>query len=244
MDDSELSSLDPPTRDASSSESGSEALTEISASEASVSDDEEQVTSRRGKPSKASPRNKGKGKGKGKGATVGAKGRGRRLGDGEEVEDSVDMSDDESDEMELEGMDEETRIMTLQDMKEKKRAQKRQNEEKMKPIKEEERKLSKKLGRKLTNGERNLIRLVKVSLARLACVSYRISAFSAPWRVRVVTLGVGCRWLTCRFSITPSSTTSGAISKPKSPPSSPLRWTRTRRSSSSFCRSKRRVCTG
>ncbi|RSH93684.1 hypothetical protein EHS25_006331 [Saitozyma podzolica] len=175
LDDSEISSLDPPTRDpSSSSESGSEfggsdisddseALTEISASEASVSDedDEGQITSRRGKPLKASPRDKGKGKGKGKAAALGAKGRGRRLGDGEEVEDSADMSDDESDEMELEGMDEETRIMTIQDMKEKRRAQKRKNEEKMKPIKEEEKKLSKELGRKLTNGEKNLIRLVK-----------------------------------------------------------------------------------
>jgi hypothetical protein len=89
--------------------------------------------------------------------------------------------------------------------------------EEKKLIKKEEAKLSKKLGRKLTQGERNQIRLGMVS---------------CPFRFEADT------------STTPSSSTSGATSRPTSSPSSPSPWRRTRRSSSLSSPSKRRACTG
>lgn len=71
--------------------------------------------------------------------------------------------DDSMPEEDLDALDEETRIMTLKDLKEKRRNKRKADEERLAPIKKEEARMKKELGRKLTNGERNIIRLVRVS---------------------------------------------------------------------------------
>ena len=107
---------------------------EETASEATATDSEDYAPSRR---------RRGGGSGSGK---QGKKGRGGR-----------------SDELDLEGMDEETKFMTLQKLKEKRKADKAIFEDEMAPVRRQEAKMKKELGRKLTNGEKNIIRLVLVS---------------------------------------------------------------------------------
>jgi hypothetical protein len=70
-----------------------------------------------------------------------------------------DMS--EYDEGALAGLDSEQRAAAIRKMRV--RRDKRQHEELMKPIRKKEKQLKQALGRKLTNGERNLIRLEHVS---------------------------------------------------------------------------------
>ena len=53
--------------------------------------------------------------------------------------------------------------MTVQDIKARRRAERRAANKSMEGIRKEEAKMKTKLGRKLTNGEKNIIRLVKVS---------------------------------------------------------------------------------
>lgn len=81
-----------------------------------------------------------------------------------------------------------------------------------------ERKLRKKLGRKLTQGEKNQVRLALVSSSVRDCVLIP--------------------------SITQSSSTVGATWNPTLSPSSQCRWRRTLPSSSLCCLSRRRVCIG
>ena len=83
-------------------------------------------------------------------------GAGRRLDDG-------DIELGEMDPGLLDDMDLETRSMTLASMRAKKRAERDRENELNKPIKAREKELKKELGRKLTNGEKNLIRLQHVS---------------------------------------------------------------------------------
>lgn len=84
-------------------------------------------------------------------------------------------------------------------------------------IRKKEAKLKKKLGRKLTQGERNQIRLSLVS-------------YLAGWELTT--------------STTPSSSTAGEISRPTSSPSSLSPWRPTLLSNSPSFPSRRRVCTG
>lgn len=85
-------------------------------------------------------------------------------------------------------------------------------------IQKMEAKLKKKLGRKLTQGERNQIRLGLVSLQ--------------------------CMARKANLSTTLSWSMPGATSRPTSSPSCPSPWRRTRRSSSPSSLSRRRACTG
>ena len=104
---------------------------------------------------KAAPKTRG-------GKTKKFAGKGRKLGDstpgsGSEVEDESMAEED------LDALDDETREMTIQKMKEGKAAKRAEEKEKMKPIRKAEAALKKEVGRKLTNGEKNSIRLVLVS---------------------------------------------------------------------------------
>ncbi|WWC73435.1 uncharacterized protein I206_107403 [Kwoniella pini CBS 10737] len=91
-------------------------------------------------------RSKGrKGKFAGKGQTV----------DGKTYEEMAEELGSEGEGLDLDEM----RAMTLRKMREKNRRDKKKAEEAAAPRKKKERELSKKLGRKLTNGERNLIAL-------------------------------------------------------------------------------------
>lgn len=106
---------------------------------------------------KASPRGKGKGKGK-----AGFAGRGRRLADGEDVEHKRSRIGDATDHI---GYVE--RYPDEDDEQYERRCFKKYEYDKgadnREEFKKKERKLKKELGRKLTNGEKNEIRLVKVS---------------------------------------------------------------------------------
>jgi len=117
----------------------------------------------------SAPKRKGKGKG---GKKYGA---GRRLDTGD-----VDLG--MLDPGILDDQDVETRYMTIQKMAEEKRKARKAEELEMEPVKKEERRLKKELGRKLTNGERNLIRLKRVS----SCVELGIDAdpsTTRSWRM-------------------------------------------------------------
>lgn len=92
---------------------------------------------------------------KGKGRATKRVGGGRRLDTGDIDLGSLDPGI-------LDDFDVETRHMTIQKMKEERRKARKAEEAEMEPIKKEEKKLKKELGRKLTNGERNLIRLKRV----------------------------------------------------------------------------------
>lgn len=89
-----------------------------------------------------------------------ARGKGRRLEDDDSIVVSAEVSDAELDE--LDALDD-SKVEDLQALRERKREERKRHEEEMEPIRKKERKLAKKIGRKLTNGEKNLIRLVKVS---------------------------------------------------------------------------------
>ena len=67
-------------------------------------------------------------------------------------------------------------FMKILERREKNRQERKAHEEKMKPIKAAEQALKKKLGRKLTNGERNFIRLEHVSRFYMMEREKRISA--------------------------------------------------------------------
>ena len=82
---------------------------------------------------------------------------GRRLGDGEQPDSPAYGIEG------LEDMDAETSLKTYREIKEAQKRKRREQEEALKPIREAERALKKELGRKLTNGERNMIRLQHVS---------------------------------------------------------------------------------
>lgn len=109
------------------------------------------------KSAKASPKGKGKGKGK-----VGFAGKGRRLADGENVEPKLSKVGNATNhigylERYPDEDDEQYDRRCFKKFEYDKGADNRV------VFKEKERKLKKKLGRKLTNGEKNEIRLVKVS---------------------------------------------------------------------------------
>lgn len=87
--------------------------------------------------------------------------------DEDEDEDAAIKEENSMAEEDLDALDEETRMTTLKDMKEKRREKKKADEERLAPIKKEEARMKKELGRKLTNGERNIIRLVRVGIAFL-----------------------------------------------------------------------------
>ena len=57
--------------------------------------------------------------------------------------------------------------MTITDIKQKKRAERKAANKSMESIRKQEAKMKSELGRKLTNGEKNIIRLVKVSPPQL-----------------------------------------------------------------------------
>lgn len=65
-------------------------------------------------------------------------------------------------EEDFDALDEDTRIATLQTMKADRAKRRKEDNERMAPIRKAEAALKKELGRKLTNGEKNSIRLVKV----------------------------------------------------------------------------------
>lgn len=116
-------------------------------------------------PSKAKGKSKAKSKAKPRGSKKFA-GKGRKLGD--DSAQPSEVSDGEGDdsgmaEEDLDALDDETREMTLQKMKEARSNKRADEREKMKPIRKAEAALKKELGRKLTNGEKNSIRLVLVS---------------------------------------------------------------------------------
>ena len=85
-----------------------------------------------------------------------SRGRGQRL-DGAEVDDNGEpwMMDTEA-------------LQDYERIKEEKRAARRAREEEVAPFKKKERVMKKELGRKLTNGEKNLIRLEHVSPSTIA----------------------------------------------------------------------------
>lgn len=92
-------------------------------------------------------------------------------GEEEEVEEEEDIDMAEED---LDALDDETREMTLTRMKEQRASKRAEEKEKMKPIRKAEAALKKELGRKLTNGEKNSIRLVLVSFRlHLLSVGYK-----------------------------------------------------------------------
>ncbi|WWC93088.1 uncharacterized protein L201_008053 [Kwoniella dendrophila CBS 6074] len=130
-------------------------LSNISADEAEITDsdlsdsDFDSEDSLALAPQKKKSRKSGNGKGKGKFA-----GDGRTL-DGKWIEELADELGSEG-----EGLDpEEMKQMSLRKMREKARQARKRAEELAAPRKKKERELSKKLGRKLTNGERNLVAL-------------------------------------------------------------------------------------
>lgn len=147
----------------SGSGTGSDASSALS-SEEEDSDDPISIGPGSGK-SKSKSKSKAKAKAAPKtrgGKTKKFAGKGRKLGDstpgsGSEVEDESMAEED------LDALDDETREMTIQKMKEGKAAKRAEEKEKMKPIRKAEAALKKELGRKLTNGEKNSIRLVLVS---------------------------------------------------------------------------------
>lgn len=79
--------------------------------------------------------------------------------DDEDAGDDVDMAEEDFGALD----DDETRIMTMMEMKRRRRENRKAYNKGMESIRKEEAKMKKKLGRKLTNGEKNIIRLVKVS---------------------------------------------------------------------------------
>ncbi|WVF68688.1 hypothetical protein IAT40_003460 [Kwoniella sp. CBS 6097] len=127
-------------------------LSDISADEAEMATESESDFSDEDSDDPLILKGKGKGKAKGKGKKFA--GRGRKL-DGEWDEDIANELGSEG-----EGLDpDEQRMMTISKARAKARAERREAEKAAAPRKKKERELSKKLGRKLTNGEKNLIAL-------------------------------------------------------------------------------------
>jgi DNA repair protein RAD16 len=89
--------------------------------------------------------------------------------DDEDAGDDVDMAEEDFGALD----DDETRIMTMMEMKRRRREDRKAYNKGMESIRKEEAKMKKKLGRKLTNGEKNIIRLVKVSYPYL-CLSWSV----------------------------------------------------------------------
>ncbi|OCF43491.1 hypothetical protein I317_02641 [Kwoniella heveanensis CBS 569] len=140
----------------------STALSEISADEAEMATESETDFTDSDSDDPLILRGKGKGKGKTKGKKFA--GRGRKL-DGEWDEDIANELGSEG-----EGLDPyEQRMMTLAKARQRAREERRAAEESAQPRKKKERALSEKLGRKLTNGEKNLIALSMASLAEYCC---------------------------------------------------------------------------
>jgi DNA repair protein RAD16 len=82
----------------------------------------------------------------------------------EEDDDDAGEEDTEMADEDLEALDDdETRMMTLTDIKKRRREERKAYNQGMEGIRKQEAQMKKKLGRKLTNGEKNIIRLVKVS---------------------------------------------------------------------------------
>jgi DNA repair protein RAD16 len=107
---------------------------------------------------------KAKGKGRARPGTVGksiAKQRGRRLEDGAEIS-SEEESDADSQET-LDTLTFERQTEYLQKMRDQRRRRARKRAEARRPIIDKERKLKLKIGRKLTQGEKNMVALSHVS---------------------------------------------------------------------------------
>jgi DNA repair protein RAD16 len=136
-------------------DSDDSALSELSDGESDFSDSSAPTTKRSGGKGKAAARGKGKGKGK-----AGFAGQGRRLADGEEVSPSPKRLTDSH-----VGYCSRREGETDQQYDDRcyKKWQYDQGAEDREEFRRQERKLKKQVGRKLTNGEKNHIRLIKVS---------------------------------------------------------------------------------
>lgn len=181
---------------------------------------------RRGAQSnKATRPSAAKGKTVAKGKTKKFQGKGRKLGgsvseEEEEFDDAEALSDEDESLSELS----DPNMSWLEKRQMQKRKERRHAARQAAPRKKKERELAKKLGRKLTNGEKNLI--------ALCMVSHIQSSSSVIPQSDIL------------ISIVPSSKTSGAIFKPILSLSNPLLWKLTPRSSLHSCLSRRKVFTG
>lgn len=197
-------------------------------SDLSTSDSEVEVPLSRGKGSargsrggaqggKAARAPSTKGKTAAKGKTKKFQGKGRKLG-------GSDSEEEKSDEAESLSEISDPNMSWLEKRQMQKRKERRHAAREAAPRKKKERELAKKLGRKLTNGEKNLI--------ALCMVSHVLSS----WPVR--------RHLTFLYSIVPSSKTCGAIFKPILSLSNPSLWRLIRRSSLRSYLFRRKAFTG
>lgn len=175
--------------------------------------------------SKAARPSVAKGKTAAKGKTKKFQGKGRKLGGSDsEKEEEFDGAEALSDEDESLSELSDPNMSWLEKRQMQKRKEKRHAAREAAPRKKKERELAKKLGRKLTNGEKNLI--------ALCMVSHILSSSPVILKSDI------------SISIVRSSKTSGAIFKPILNLSNPLLWKLTPRSNSRSCLSRRRVFTG
>ncbi|WVQ75250.1 hypothetical protein IAR50_004863 [Cryptococcus sp. DSM 104548] len=102
-----------------------------------------------------------KGKGKSKSSTKKFQGKGRKLGAASDEEEESEDDDFESDDVSDESLSEQEPqgLSSLEQMKFRRRKEQRKAAKTAAPRKKKEKELAKKLGRKLTNGEKNLIAL-------------------------------------------------------------------------------------
>ncbi|WWD04077.1 hypothetical protein V865_002142 [Kwoniella europaea PYCC6329] len=130
-------------------------LSDISADEAQITDSEEDDASDLDFPSDDSSDVKPRKKARKSGGNGRFAGKGRSLADGKWIEELADELGSEG-----EGLDpDEMKMMSLRKMREKARLERKRYEEAAAPRKKKEKELSQKLGRKLTNGEKNLVAL-------------------------------------------------------------------------------------
>lgn len=204
-------------------------------SDLSTSDSEVDVPLSRGKGSargsrggaqggKAARAPSTKGKTAAKGKTKKFQGKGRKLGGSDSEEEKSDEAEALDDEDESLSEISDPNMSWLEKRQMQKRKERRHAAREAAPRKKKERELAKKLGRKLTNGEKNLI--------ALCMVSHVLSS----WPVR--------RHLTFLYSIVPSSKTCGAIFKPILSLSNPSLWRLIRRSSLRSYLFRRKAFTG